>query len=296
MDTYYEVLEVDENASQEEIEDAYRERVKETHPDLNDESDAADRFRKVVRAEEVLGNPDERTRYDDLGHDAYVSRVDGANAAGSEHSPWTATDEDDRGTASTGTADYWEQRTGTNGNTSARASGAGGTATASTPTEGGTTGDVGAERSRERRERYRASRHVREDATDGDASDGYSVHDWEPGSVDDQGYEFRLNQERVFLSVLVFVLYPVFVYSSVSPQFSLATNLVVGSCTFLVLAYLLTIPEIGILVFGAWSVVGPLGVVVLHTVGLFSIVGVVVVLASWVPLGYSVVFAWVTRS
>jgi hypothetical protein len=280
--TYYEVLGVDADASQDDIESAYRERVKETHPDLNDEDDAADQFREVVRAEEVLGDADERARYDRLGHDAYVSRVDGVNAAGAERSPWTAsTDDEGDAHASEATSDY---------STSAEA----GTATGGAGrTAGGAAGPAGT--STDGQDTDRATRHGREGA-ESEESGGYTVHDWEPGTVDENGYQFHLTQERVFLSALVFVLYPVFVYSSVSPQFSLLTNVTVAACTLLVLAYLLTIPEIGIIVFGAWSVLAPITVVVVPVFDLFSIVTLLAVLVTWVPLGYSVVFARVTRA
>jgi len=281
--TYYEVLGVEEDAPQEDVESAYRERVKETHPDLNDEDDAADQFREVVRAEEVLGDAEERARYDELGHDAYVSRVDGVNAAGAEHSPWTA-GTDEEGDAHAGeatTSDY---------STNAEADTATGTAG---ETPGDTVGTAGTTTGR--RDADHATRHVRDEAASEGSGGGYTVRDWEPGTVDEAGSQFHLTQERVFLSALVFVLYPVFVYSSVSPQFSLLTNVIVAACTLLVLAYLLTIPEIGIIVFGTWSVLAPIAVIVLPF-ELLSTVTLLAILATWLPLGYSVVFARVTRA
>jgi curved DNA-binding protein CbpA len=73
-ETFYDVLGVGSDASQDEVEAAYRERVKETHPDLNDAPDASDAFQRVQAAEAVLGDPDERARYDRLGHASYTSR------------------------------------------------------------------------------------------------------------------------------------------------------------------------------------------------------------------------------
>jgi len=276
--TYYEILGVDEDASQDDIEAAYRERVKETHPDLNDEADAADRFREVVRAERVLGDATERAQYDELGHDAYVSRVDGVNAADNERSPWTTGAE-----------------TGAWGETSSDASAEGAAARGGTATRT-TAGGARAEGAETTRAEYRAERHVRDDASAAAAAtDGYTVRDWEPGTVDDEGYRSDLTQERVFLGILVFVLYPVFVYSSVSPRFSVLTNVIVSACTLLVLAYLLTMPEVGVIVFGTWSVLAPVAVLVLPMIDPVSVVGVVAILASWVPLGYSVAFARITR-
>src|SRR6056297_2488071 len=88
-ETFYDVLGVPETADQDDIQSAYREKVKEYHPDVSDRDDAAERFKAVTRAEEVLGDEAERARYDRLGHDAYVRHLDGANAAGNERSPWT---------------------------------------------------------------------------------------------------------------------------------------------------------------------------------------------------------------
>lgn len=87
-ETFYDVLGVGVDASQSEIEAAYRERVKETHPDLNDASDASEAFQRVQTAEEVLGDPDERARYDRLGHASYTSHF-GATEAG-EGGRWDA--------------------------------------------------------------------------------------------------------------------------------------------------------------------------------------------------------------
>lgn len=62
---YYEVLGVDRSASQEEIKRAYRQRAKQTHPDVNaDNLNAEDEFKKVVEAYEVLGDPAKRSGYD----------------------------------------------------------------------------------------------------------------------------------------------------------------------------------------------------------------------------------------
>jgi len=77
---YYDVLEVARDADQEAIERAYREKVKEHHPDVSDHPKAGARFQAVVDAEAVLGDPAERARYDDLGHEAYVRVVGDADA------------------------------------------------------------------------------------------------------------------------------------------------------------------------------------------------------------------------
>jgi molecular chaperone DnaJ len=283
--TYYEILGVSEDATRDAIDSAYRERVKETHPDLNDEADAADQFRDVVRAEKVLGNEAERARYDDLGHDAYVTQVDGTNAAGTERSPWTADRSKGKETSksSASTATNYSGDWGTETDTAETSSTAAGKQRSRTS-------------AKEKRSTHRAGRHVRETVDTESTADGYAVHDWDEGSVDEPEYQFRLTQERAFLSLLVFVLYPVFVYSSLSPEFTLMTNLIVGICTLLVLAYLLTIPEIGLLVFGSWSIIAPFIVMVFPAFDLFSPIGLIAIVTTWVPLGYSIAFARVTRA
>lgn len=62
--TYYHVLGVSSDASDDEILAAFRRRVKEWHPDICDHSDAEERMREINRAAEVLCDPERRKRYD----------------------------------------------------------------------------------------------------------------------------------------------------------------------------------------------------------------------------------------
>ncbi|WP_218927232.1 J domain-containing protein [Halosimplex rubrum] len=70
--TFYGVLGVRPGADEEAIRAAYRERVKEHHPDVSSDPDAADRFKRLTAAKETLLDAAERARYDRLGHRAYV--------------------------------------------------------------------------------------------------------------------------------------------------------------------------------------------------------------------------------
>lgn len=84
-DTFYERLGVDTDASEADVERAYRERVKECHPDVSDHPDARERLRRVTRARDVLTDATERARYDRLGHVEYRRRegsVGGTGATG----------------------------------------------------------------------------------------------------------------------------------------------------------------------------------------------------------------------
>jgi DnaJ-class molecular chaperone len=73
-ETFYTVLGVSVDADQETIRRAYREQVKDAHPDVSDNPDAGERFKRLTTARDVLVDTDERRRYDQLGHDAYVRR------------------------------------------------------------------------------------------------------------------------------------------------------------------------------------------------------------------------------
>ena len=63
-ESYYDVLDVSSDASEETIKDAYREKVKEYHPDQSDDPNAQAKFRKVREAKETLLDSEARRRYD----------------------------------------------------------------------------------------------------------------------------------------------------------------------------------------------------------------------------------------
>src|SRR2546423_12742186 len=65
---YYKILGVDKNASQKDIQKAYRKLARQYHPDVNpDDKSAEEKFKDINEANEVLSDPEKRKRYDELG-------------------------------------------------------------------------------------------------------------------------------------------------------------------------------------------------------------------------------------
>ncbi len=66
---YYEILNVDRDASPEQIKRAYRKMAMKHHPDRNPGNPEAEKaFKECAEAYEVLANPEKRQRYDRFGH------------------------------------------------------------------------------------------------------------------------------------------------------------------------------------------------------------------------------------
>lgn len=74
---YYEVLGVTREASADDVKKAYRKLAVQFHPDRNKEPDAADKFKEISEAYDVLKDADKRAAYDRYGHAAFQ----GAGAA-----------------------------------------------------------------------------------------------------------------------------------------------------------------------------------------------------------------------
>lgn len=74
---YYEILEVDRNASPEIIDKAYKTLAKKYHPDLQDDihkKEAEETFKIINKAYEVLSNTEQRTLYDQKIEDTFISQ------------------------------------------------------------------------------------------------------------------------------------------------------------------------------------------------------------------------------
>jgi DnaJ-class molecular chaperone len=70
-DNYYDILGVNENASQQEIKKAYRKLSMKWHPDKNQTSDAKGQFQKIGEAYETLGDDRKRNEYDMLNKNPF---------------------------------------------------------------------------------------------------------------------------------------------------------------------------------------------------------------------------------
>ena len=64
---YYEILGVARNASQDDLQKAYRKLARKYHPDRNKSKEAEEKFKEVGEAYEVLKDAEKRKRYDALG-------------------------------------------------------------------------------------------------------------------------------------------------------------------------------------------------------------------------------------
>ena len=86
-ETYYEILGVSRNASDQEIKQAYRILARKLHPDISREPGADDRFKAINEAYRVLSSHEERSRYDAMGHDRYRRSPAGSRDFPGSHAP-----------------------------------------------------------------------------------------------------------------------------------------------------------------------------------------------------------------
>ncbi len=63
----YDTLEVNENASNDEIKKAYRRLARKYHPDINKDAGAEEKFKEINAAYEVLSDENKKAQYDRFG-------------------------------------------------------------------------------------------------------------------------------------------------------------------------------------------------------------------------------------
>ena len=320
-ETFYDVLGVDPDADESAIDDAFRERIKEVHPDVSDDPGAEERSRRLIEAKETLTDETERARYDRLGHEQYVRQAD-------IDPSWTTHTTGSRSPTASDWADEAEPATDATGDDSSRGSTwAGRGAWRHGRRRRGRSRHARAERSGSRTEETdqtqaaetgpdgsgpgtgdgsttaasRGSNRSGDVGTSGNVggpvgwatSGGYAVRD-EPGRTAVARSRLFPPTQSVVLLVATFFSYPGLVFSSVFPGFSPIVNVIVAACTLALIVYLASIPEVGIYVFGGWTVLGTFSVIA-STVDPLSIVGLFVLGATWLPLGLTVLTYWAMR-
>jgi curved DNA-binding protein CbpA len=348
--TFYDLLGVPTDASTAEIEDAYRDEIKEVHPDVSDEVDAAERTKRLNEAKRVLTDDEERRRYDRLGHDAYtnggidargatdsgsggVGSTTGASGGGSSTRSSSTSDrrrrrgraragegyqrresDSDRSRSSGATeAGSSRERTGSrradwsagrdaenvSGNSTGPSRGRSG------PTWQSSGGGASASPSGGSADGPSARRQAAAGSTDGPNAE-WSWNGWaatrswavrQSAGGHDGLHPSRLfpTDQSVVLLASCFLLYPFFVFAILFPPFPLVARVAVGVCTLLMFAYLLSIPEVAVVVYGVWSVLVPLGIYAIPGLSIVSIAGLVGLSVTWIPLGISALTMAVIR-
>jgi hypothetical protein len=245
--TFYETLGLEEDASAAEVRAAYRDRAKEIHPDVSDAPDAGRRFRRLKRAHDVLADEHERRRYDRLGHGAYLALDDRTADGGGS------------GTASAGRTASGETRH---------------RRTRGPRTEGSSRGRQG------------SGTDAEGSATEQEAFGrlAYGLARWLGfAGVLVGAWQSRIGPAGAATALATFAAYPVFLAATVIPLFPLGVNLLVGLCTLAMVGYLITRPEIGVAVLGAWLLVLPVALTV-SGIGVVSLGGLYALVATVVPL------------
>lgn len=340
-ETFYDLLGVPEDASTAAIEDAYREEIKQVHPDVSDDVDAGERTKRLNKAKRVLTDEEERAQYDRRGHEAYTSGgpADGGNANGRNSTRGNSTSgREDRSSGayrggSTGGSYGRQRRRRAENTTTGRANSPGsgsGAAAGSAYQSGSVSGSEDPWPGRDGRRgtgqgrsvgssgpSWQSSRAGRASASTAGGADGPSARrqaaagttngpntDWSwnawdqtrswavrQGRSESRGIDprrFVPTEQSVLLLVSTFFLYPFFVASALFPPFPMVARLLVATCTLLMFAYLLSVPEIAVTVFGLWSILAPVTLVALPGVSFFSVAGVVTLSVTWVPCALSI--------
>jgi curved DNA-binding protein len=88
---YYKILGVSKSATEKEIKSAYRKLAQKYHPDRNPGNQKAeDKFKEINEAHEVLGDPQKRAKYDQLGSSYAQWERAGRPGGGFDFGQWTS--------------------------------------------------------------------------------------------------------------------------------------------------------------------------------------------------------------
>ena len=86
---YYQILEVEKNASAEDIKRSYRKLAVKFHPDKNPgDSSAEEKFKELGEAYDVLSDPEKKAAYDRYGHAAFAQGGGARGGGGGFHDPF----------------------------------------------------------------------------------------------------------------------------------------------------------------------------------------------------------------
>lgn len=88
---YYNILGVSKSADQKEIKKAFRRLARQYHPDVNpNDKRAEEKFKEINEAYEVLGDPEKRAKYDQLGASYQQWQRMGGQPGGFDWTQWAA--------------------------------------------------------------------------------------------------------------------------------------------------------------------------------------------------------------
>jgi molecular chaperone DnaJ len=318
VETYYDVLGLSPDAEVDEIRTAYRERLKETHPDVSDADDAGRRTQQLIQAKDVLTDVGERERYDDLGHEQYLVNTEhpfGADVEGVAHADESWEEATDPGDG----ADSSDTAGGSDGESVAGATASTGGAGHTRGTGGQTTAaewwhertadptsdaDLGSgpadvegtswqETSRAKRQGRSGGYATAEDSwRTWDSDRSYNINEEADGflaSVDvpDSG--------TMVVLITIFFVYPILLWGALSQPIPLFLNVLMGGLALFIVAFLQSVPTAAVAVFGFWTVALPVILVGLFGVGPLSILGAGMLLGVLLPLGFSLLVRTAVR-
>lgn len=283
---YYERLGVSRDASDSTIKSAFRERIKETHPDVSDDEAASDRTKALIDAKDVLTDDEERAKYDRLGHEAYLSHSGTTTTTGESESTDTS---QDRTTTTAASATSGTRSANGARNTDSQSGSTDSRRTRQQTDSTGASDQAGhsADWYDTSRQRSNTSTTNRQRAWDTERS--YAVGN-SPGMFSLR--ELVTSQRAIVLLGTTFVIYPVLLFGALFQSFPTAANLIVAMCIVLVVAFLQSVPQVGMVVFGVWVVLLPVILFGVIAVPILSITGVLAMAAVAFPFGLSVL-TWI---